>query len=338
MAPRRRWPHMIHLDAAKKAMETGIDLFNGVWAPYRNEATLLLIANAWELLAKAVLLREGESIVRGQRGESISAEQAITRLQSKRHLDQLQAETLQQVISLRNAACHGALPDVPPEIMQHLLFFSCKFFRDTIAGVFRGHEKTLSTNYLSLSFADLTTYADRVQKAVSRMKKSAGDKRLVWLLERGIAFDGTAYETEAQFERKYRGKKRILPHLHVGRFLRGADMVRIVPVQAPRNFTADVTLRKGKAGDASLPVLVKKTDVEADYPYLTKELAQKLGKDLMWTAQAVRVLRLKGDGRYHQAVRASATSEIHRYSDAALQALQQKLRDDPGFRPYGVAS
>lgn len=334
MGQRRRREYLQLLDAAKVAVETGIDAFNRVWHPYRYQTTLLLLTNAWELLAKAILVQEKESITRGHRGETISAEAAVHRLQVKKILEEGQAETVQQIISLRHAACHNVLPDVPPEVMQHLLFYSCKFFRDLVGKLFPGHLKNMSENYLTLSFSDLTTYADKVQRSVSRVKKSANDKRLVWLLERGIQFDGDAYITEAQFEQRYRGKKKILPHLALNQFVRRAEMVRIVPIQAPRNYTADITLRKGSAADSSLPVLVKKTDVEADYPFLTKELASKIGKNQNWTARAVAILGLKNNPKYHQAVRASATSLVHRYSPAAVQSLQQKLATEPAFDPY----
>lgn len=194
--------------------------------------------------------------------------------------------------------------------------------------------KDLPGNFLSLSFTDLTTYADKVQKAVARVRRSPNDKRLVWLLERGIAFDGTAYLTEKQVEAKYRGKKRIMPYLEIGDFVRGTDMVRVVPVEAPKNFTADVTLRKGSASDAALPVVIKKTDIDVDYPYLTRELAAKIDKSLNWTAKAAAVLGLKGDPKYHQQVRASRTSYVQRYSEAALQALLSHLAKVPDFDPY----
>lgn len=334
MAQRKRREYLQLLDAAKFAAETGVDAFNSVWHRYRHQTTLLLLSNAWELLAKAVLLQKKEPISRGQRGETISAEVAIYRLQSKRILEQNQAETIQQVISLRNEACHQVLPEIPVEVMQHLLFYSCKFFRQVIEKHFPAHIKTLSENYLSLSFSEMTTYADRVQRAVSRVKKSGNNKRLVWLLERGIQFDGESYITEAQFAHKYRGKKKILPYLKLNHFVRNAEMVRIVPIQAPRNFTADVTLRKGNSADSSLPVVVKKTDIEVDYPLLTKELGVKVGRNQNWTAKAVTVLRIKGDPKYHQAIRGSANSLIHRYSMAAEMALRAKIAAEPAFNPY----
>ena len=334
MAKRERCLDLQLLDAAKIAAETAIDSFNRVWHPYRNQATILLLTNAWELLAKAVLVQQKESIARGQRGETISAEHAIHRLQLKKIVDQRQAETIQQVISLRHAACHNILPDIPPEVMQHLLYFSCKIFRDLVERTFKGHDDGMNNNYLSLSFSGMTTYADKVQRAVSKVKKNAEARKLVWLLERGVVFDGSAYITEGQFTEKYRGKRKVLPHLRLNQFVRNTEMVRFVPIQAPRNYTADVTLRKGTAADTSLPVLVKKTDLESDYPHLTKELAVAIGKSQNWVARAATVLSLKGDPKYHQAIRTSASSVVHRYSQAALDALQSKLAGQPDFDPY----
>lgn len=248
-------------------------------------------------------------------------------------LTDAQVETVQQLISLRHAATHHVLPPIPVEVMQHLLFYCCKFFREVVQKQFKGHPKDMQENYLSMSFAELTTFADKVQKAVSRVKKSGGDKKLVWLLERGIEFDGEAYITEAQFSRKYHGKKKILPHLKLSEFVKSNDMVRIVPIEAPRNFTANITLRKGAAADASLPVVVKKTEIETD-PYLTNELGVRIGKSANWVSRAVQVLNLKGDPKYHQSVRAGAKSLIHRYSGAADAKLKERLVTEPTFNPY----
>lgn len=311
-----------------------VDCFNRVHNRYRDESTLLLLTNAWELLAKAVLVQRHESIARGRRGETISAEVAIDRIKNLNVIDATQAATIQQVVSLRHAAAHHVLPPVPEEVMHHLLFFSAKFFREVLAEIFPAHARDLPTNFLSLSFSNLTTYADKVQRSVSRARRSPDDQRLVWLLERGIAFDGNTYLTQKQVEAKYRGKTKILPHLEVSDFLANADMVRIVPVQAPKNFTADLTLRKGSARDTTLPVFTKKTDLEIDYPYLTRELGELVGKNQNWAAKAASVLGLKGDPRYHQEIRASRSSSVQRYSDAALQKLKDHIAANPSFNPY----
>lgn len=325
MAKRQRREYLIYLDKGKAAAETAIDSFNRVNHPYRNETTLILLSNAWELLAKAVLVRARQSITQGHRGETIPAEKAVHRLHARNDIPQHAAETIQQVISLRNAATHQYLPEMPDEIIHHLLYFGCKSFRELIEKRFPSHAKGFERNYLSLSFSDLTTYADKVQKLVSRVKRSESDKRLIWLLERGVEFDGSSYITEKQFESKYRNKKKIMPHLDISRFIKDNEMVRIVAVQAPKNYTADITLRKGSAKDSSLPVLVRKTDIEEDYPFLTKELAISLGTTIPMLVDIVRANSMKGDPKYHQAIRASRSSTIQRYSQAAKDRIREEL-------------
>ncbi len=334
MAQRRRREYLQLLDAAKAAAEMSVDCFNRVRNPYRNESTLILMANAWELLAKAVLVQAKVSIRRGNRNETIGGEHAVMRLRQRQVLESGPTETVQQVISLRHAATHHVLPPVPEEVMHHLLFYAAKFFRQTVERQFPTHAKDMPGNFLSISFSDMTTYADKVQKAVSRVRRSPSDRQLVWLLERGIAFDGSAYLTEKQVEAKYRGKKHVMPYLQLNEFIRSSDMVRVVPVEAPKNFTADVTLRRGSARDASLPVVVHKTEVETDYPFLTKEVAERIGRSLHWTAMALKDLDMKGDGRYHQAIRASSSSSIQRYSEAAVQRLRAHLQDNPRYTPF----
>lgn len=331
---RQRREYLQLLDKAVRAAESAIDSFNRVHNPYRDEATLLLSTNAWELLAKAVLKKRKQRIAKDRHGNTISAEVAIARLTQLHLLDETQEDCIQQIISLRHAAAHHVLPPVPVEVMQHLLFFGCKFFREIVASEFPAHARKLQSDYLSLSFSDLTTYADKVQKLVSRIKKSEQDKRLVWLLDRGIRFDGTRYITEGQFAEQYRNKKKIMPHLGISGFVKKSEMVRLIPVQAPKNYTADITLRKGHANDPSLPVIVRKTEVEKDYPYLTKEIGAKLGKTQNYAAALIAALGLKGEALYHQRVRASTTSYVQRYSDAALHRLREFLVSNPGFNPY----
>lgn len=334
MATRQRREYLQLLDKAILASEAAIDSYNSVYNPYRTESTLILVANGWELLAKAVLRKRKISIQDRIPDRTITAEYAVHKLISIGLLDDNQNDCIQQIISLRNAATHHILPVVPEEITQHLLFFSCKFFRLIVSHEFPAYKKRLERNYLALSFAELTTYAEKVQKIVSRIKRNDNERQLAWLLDRGIRFDGSTYITLEQFVRQYKGKKKVLPHIGIGDFLKSVDMVRLVPVEAPKNYTADIALRKGKRNDPSLPVIVRKTDFDKDYPYLTKELATKIGKTQNFTSKLIQHLGIKGNDRFHQAVRSSATGEIQKYSDAALTHLISFLSANPGFDPY----
>ena len=87
MAKRRRREYLILLDNSKAAAETAIDSFNRVRQPYRDETTLILLTNAWELLAKAILVQARLPITKGHRGDTISAEAAISKLLHRKDLE-----------------------------------------------------------------------------------------------------------------------------------------------------------------------------------------------------------------------------------------------------------
>lgn len=335
MATRKQREYLTLLDNSRLAACTAVDVYNRIFHDYRDETSLIMLSNAWELLAKAILVKKKKSILAGtDPNYTITGEVAVNRLRTNNFLESNQEQLVQQIISLRNIATHHILPKVPVEIMHHLLFFGCKFYREKLTEFFPTHSKDLPESFLALSFGELTTYASRVEKLVSGVKKSASDKKLVWLLERGTVFDGNKYITEKQFETKYAGKRGVLRYLKLSEFMNKTDMVRIVPVQAPKNYSADITLRKGKAGDKSLPVVVQKTDVEADYPYLTSDLAGAIGKNTNYVAKAVSKLELRGDSKYHQAIRSSKDSTIQRYSPAALAKLKEVLNVNPAYDPY----
>ncbi len=330
--------YLQYCEKSLNAVRSAIAAFNSPYDSHKVEITLILLTNAWELVGKAILIHSKESIVRKDvKGSTISAEQIVYKLQERKILDEIQSAHLQQVISLRNEAVHGLLPDIPVEILHHLFYFSCKFYKDIILDQFRQYRNFIEGNYLSISFSDLTTYADKVQKVVSRFRRgSDNERKIVWLLERGIRFDGHAYIPQVQFEHEFKEKAKwkLLPHLHIGKFLKNAEMVRIVPVQAPKNYTADIILRKGKQSDAGLPVVIKKTDVERDYPYLTGELAKKLGKKTQFISYATKKLGIRNKQEFHQEVRASKSGRVQRYSDASFNFLKEFFKKNPDYDPY----
>lgn len=52
------------LGKAVEAMEEAIAAFNGVKRPYKVELSLMLMTNAWELLAKSVLVKKSRALLR----------------------------------------------------------------------------------------------------------------------------------------------------------------------------------------------------------------------------------------------------------------------------------
>lgn len=330
--------YLIHLDKSINALLASIDRINSVHDAYKVEESLILLTNAWELLAKCILIRDKENITLSD-GRTITAEDAITKLVVKNYVTESQSQHIQQVISLRNSAMHSVLPDTPQEIIFHLMFYGVKFFKDLISKEFPAHASKCSGNFLSLSFDTFTTYADKLQKLISKARnKGTSEQELVWLLERGVRFKGGQYISQNKFEgevKKLGRKKRLYHHLKISEFIKNTDMVVVVPVQAPKGYTADINLRKGsnKAGGA-LPVMIKKTEIEEDYPYLTSELAEEIGKGTNFVAKAATKLGLKGNTTYHQGVRSSKSGKINRYSQRALDYLKDYLQKNPQYNPF----
>ncbi len=330
--------YLIYLDKGIQALLSAIDRINSVHDPYRVEQSLILATNAWELLAKSILLRDKVNIQYAD-GRTISAEDALTKLVSSGYLTENQSQHIQQIISLRNAAVHSVLPHTPDEILFHLQFYSVKFFKDLVSKEFPPYAKKCNGNFISISFDTFTTYADKVQKLVARARKrGTPEQELMWLLERGIRFKGGQYMSQTKFEdelKKLGPRRRLYHHLKVSDFIKDAHMVVVVPVQAPKGYTADINLRKGqnKAGSA-LPVMIKKTDIEEDYPYLTSELGRQIGKGTNFVAHSLQKMNAKGNPTYHQAVRSSKSGMINRYSQKALDLLKDALSKDPTYTPF----
>lgn len=333
---RKKRTYLRFLDKSIEAIESSIDNFNHVRNPYRNESTLLLLTNAWELLAKSVLIKKKISIKikQDKLGNTISAEKSLLKLAHHKIIETNQNDLLQQIISLRNYTAHDILPNTPDEIMHHLLFFGCKFFREVVEKIFPARAKDLEDNYLSLSFSNMTTYADKVQRLVSTIKRNEEGKKLIWLLERGIKYDSGNYISQKDFEKLYKKKRKIMPHLQISKFIKNTEMVRIVAVQAPKNYTADISLRKGSASNSSLPVHIKKTNVETDFPFLTGDIADRVGKNSNFIAYTIKCLKLKGNSKYHQPIRTSKSGYIQRYSQEALTLINKYIMDHPDFNPY----
>jgi hypothetical protein len=199
---RKQREYLRLLEKSIDSVHSAIDSFNRVHDGFKVETCLILLTHAWELLGKAILTKK-QIEIRDKDGRTLSAEKTVSQLKNISFLDENQEDCIQQVISLRNEAVHYLLPSIPEEVLHHLFYFSCKFFKDIVQKTFPKYGAKLTKNYLSISFSNLTTYAEKVQKMVGRFKKNQEDRKLIWLLERGVQFDGTHYIAQESFEKEY---------------------------------------------------------------------------------------------------------------------------------------
>ncbi len=83
-------------------------------------------------------------------------------------------------------------------------------------------------------------------------------------------------------------------------------------------------------GNIDLAEEVPVPDIEPDiqYPYLQKDLAEKLGLQKQYLYALIWHYKMKGVKRYHMEVSTSISSKVHKFSDIALQFLAEQINDN----------
>lgn len=341
----RKYKYTDYVNTSISAAKAAIDSYNRVDFTHKIPASLMFLAQSWELLGKALIIKkEGIEAIYLKDGKSITAEKAINRICHKLSLiTKDQAEIIQQVISLRNAVTHDTLPKIPSEIITHLLYFSLKTFRETLKANFNSYyKKGFDKDFISISFNNHTFYSDKVTKLFKDARKyNSENNKLLYLLERGVDFanrpEGSLMQSKnAWFTKMKKLPKRSRPamHLQVYKHLNEINDIRFVPVETARGDKAEVRVTKTKNKKEALSVLIKKSDPNRDYPHLTSELAKKLGKSTNFIAATSKFLKMKENKEYCYIVKMGKTSSV-KYSDKALTYLKSLFEKDKNFTPYG---
>lgn len=83
-------------------------------------------------------------------------------------------------------------------------------------------------------------------------------------------------------------------------------------------------------GQIDLAEEVPVPDIEPDiqYPYLQKDLADKLKIGKQYLYALIWYYRMKGTKKYHMDVSTSASTKVHKFSDIALQFLAEKINEN----------
>ncbi|TXH06865.1 MAG: hypothetical protein E6Q06_04580 [Candidatus Moraniibacteriota bacterium] len=319
------------VNSSKRAFIDAINNFNNISNSYRSESALILMSNAIELLSKAVLLKLGSSVTDPRdRSKTISAEQSVWKIYNDhKKIGDIEQQAIQQLISLRNEASHDVLPEIHTDVLHYLMFSSYQTYKKLFITQFRGHDDLFKASLLSISTDSNLTYADSIEGLLKVGKKSEKQRRLLYLLERGVAYSGTQYIAQDDFEKQFKqsSNRRLINRGALGSFLSRAELLKVVFVQAPKNHTINVDIAKGGSTQReALPVFVKKTDINKDYPYILTTLAEKLGIGRHVVLNKITELNMKGNDKYHQAVQVSRQHYVQKYSDAAYQFLKDKFK------------
>ena len=320
------------IQISTEAFIAALNSFNNISNGYRVESSLILMSNALELISKAVILKLGGDIQEKQnKDRTITAERSIWYLFNKYNvINEIEHGAVQQIISLRNEASHNILPELEMDVLHYLMFTSYKLYRKLLEENFSSHKEIFKKSLLSISTEENVTYADRVEGLLKRRKKSEPQRRLLYLLERGVKYNGTDYVSQDDFEHEFKKQKnkRLINRSELGKFISKADLIKVIFIQAPKNHTINVDIAKGRhTTKEALPVITRRTDINKDYPYLLSTLSEKLGIGRNIVLKKIKQEAMKGNNKYHQEIKVGRTSSSHKYSDAAYQFLKVKLAE-----------
>jgi len=333
--------YQYHINTSINAAKLSIEMFNRIESIHSKQASIIFNAQAWELLAKAVLIKKKKNIYFAD-GKSITAEKAVNQLYHVVHSISLEEnQTIQQVISLRNEALHNIYPDLDEEIITHLIYWSLKTFHRIVKDEFRSYFIKFDKNYLSVAFKDYTFYSHKLNKLFAYSRKSKSEKnRALYILDRACKFaediESDTYIPHKDWldEIKSRPRKaRIGRHLSVSNYTNKQDNIIIVPVETPKGYKSEVTSTKAKNASESLNVLVKKSDPEVDYPFLLSDLARHLEKTSYFVRSLAKHLNLLDNREYHTSIKSGKKSRLQKYSNKMLNHLKEFVAKNPHWFP-----
>lgn len=312
-----------YLESSIPAIKVAIESFNSPSNPYRLQSSVILMVNAIELLSKSILLKIGESIDETDPSRTIPSEKAVGKLFSRGEINEIEHQTLQQLISVRNEATHSFIDNPNADIFFYLLFCTYKVYRRLIKKHFKSKLYEFKDNFLSISTDENITYAEGVMGLMKSKKKDVAGRKLLYLLERGIQYQGDKYISQDDFEKQYKTNKNknLVNRAAIGKYLENADQLRVVFIQAPKHHSVDVTITKHNKSKSILPVKITQKEI---YKNNSKQIAELLGISKHDTLELIKKFKIKGKADYHQEISNGDNPPLHRYSDKLVDYLKQQ--------------
>ena len=260
-----RGSHRKLLDNSKAAIVAAIEIYNKPSFRYRDECVVILLLNAWELLLKAMLSRNGQSIFykkrRGQPYRTLSWQDALTSCAKlfPKGVDALPVQrNLELLGTYRDNAVHFYNASGFLVVMYSLAQTCIKNFRDVLEAAF-GHrlEEEINWQLLPLGISppvDVVTYISG-KGSSTRNKTSAVHQFLAGLAEATDEVKKVGGDT--------------------GRLM----TVFNVKLESVKKIgDADVTVGVGKADSTTGPLAIVKTqDPNITHPHRQKNIVDHIG-------------------------------------------------------------
>jgi hypothetical protein len=318
-----------------------IDHFNRPWAAGRQEAVLIFLDRAFELLLKASIVERGGKIRETRAKETIGFDKCVRKCLTDASIGVLhedQAVTVQVINSLRDAAQHYLL-DISEQELYVFSQAGVTVYSDILRDVFSQElSHYLPHRVLPISTVpptDLHAMFDAEFKEIARLVQPRSRKRVEARAKlRALAI----LESSLSGVRSQAGDaqlRRLVAEVQRGKDWRdlfpGVAALEITSSGEGPSFSIRLTKREGEAvhlvpeGTPGAAVIAVKRVSELDYYSLgLHDLAEKVGVSAPKALALVRHLGLQGSTDFFKEI-TIGKSRHKRYSPKALDAMKKAL-------------
>ena len=320
------------LERAQHSLVLGIELFNRPQDAGRTDGVLFCLDHAFEMLLKAVLFEKTGRIRGPREKKNYGFEKCLNLCQSTLSLvDKDEALILRNVNGFRDAAVHDIL-----EISEGLLYGHAQSVVQIFAALLKKAfnkdlSKALPRRVLPIATTvpgDITTIIsediDDIKKLLGKGKRKQDDAEArlsaYMVIENNIREVQGTTQAGAALTKTVKGLK-------AGDWKSALPMVAglVQSTSGGIPISLHVSKREGfpvridpKAPTAIAFRYVKPED---KYPYLTGELADKLGTSRARVVAFVKMFQMKGNDEFHTAIKVNRTGKVQRYSNKAYEVL-----------------
>jgi uncharacterized protein YutE (UPF0331/DUF86 family) len=327
------------LECAKNSLILAIEMFNRPSDAGRVEAVLLFLDHAFEMLSKAVVLEKTGRIRAKREKFNYSFEKCLNIIQSQINLiDEDEALILKNLNGFRDAAAHD-LVDISEGLLYGHAQSAVKLFTTILKKVFR---------------KDITDALPRRILPISTVPPSDINALIAQDMACIVAMLGSGKRREDEAEAKLHPYEiieknirsiqditdKVPPTSRILNGLKTRDWKTVFPMVAglaqstPDGIPLSFHVTKGQGfpvridPNAPAAIVFRYVKPEDKYPYLTGELADKLGITNSKLIGFIKVLQLKGKDEFHISIKTSKSGHVQRYSEKSWQVIGKAIQTE----------
>ena len=324
------------LERAQDSLVLGIEIFNRPHDQGRTDGVLFCLDHAFEMLLKAVVFEKTGRIRNKREKKNYGLEKCLNICESTLNvIDGDEALILKNLNGFRDASVHDIL-DISEGLLYGHAQSAVQIFAAMLKKVFnKDLSKSLPRRILPIATAVPSDITVIVAEDMDMIKSLLGKRRR---REDDAEARLRAYMVVEKNIRDVQGVTQAAPSVSsVVKSLKAGDWKSTLPMVAGlvQPVAGGIPLSLHVTKSEGFPVRVdpkaptaiafRYIKPEDKYPYLTGELAKKLGVSPHKVLAFVEMFQMKGNDEYHTSIKVSSTGKVQRYSEKAHQSLAAAL-------------